>query len=169
MQRYFSLNTWNYICFPRMLCDLLLRLHCVNTFHFPDNIIDFSKPVLYIRVKRVSFKCYTILRRWFSLQVKDILKPEVMEEIVMLTQQKLLEQKGWRAVLTLTLLQNQDPTSQDTPRLLLVFLNPFIFMCATTDIFVCNKCISRTKCGFKYYAGKLFSCLERFNKAKVNV
>uniref|UniRef100_A0A674NPH5 Exosome component 2 n=1 Tax=Takifugu rubripes TaxID=31033 RepID=A0A674NPH5_TAKRU len=27
-------------------------------------------------------------------QVKDILKPEVMEEIVMLTQQKLLEQKG---------------------------------------------------------------------------
>lgn len=29
-----------------------------------------------------------------SLQVKDILKPEVMEEIVMLTQQKLLEQEG---------------------------------------------------------------------------
>lgn len=28
------------------------------------------------------------------LQVKDILKPEVMEEIVMLTQQKLLEQEG---------------------------------------------------------------------------
>lgn len=27
-------------------------------------------------------------------QVKDILKPEVMEEIVMLTQQKLLDQKG---------------------------------------------------------------------------
>lgn len=32
------------------------------------------------------------------LQVKDILKPEVMEEIVMLTQQKLLEQEGWRAL-----------------------------------------------------------------------
>ncbi|TKS84449.1 Exosome complex component RRP4 [Collichthys lucidus] len=29
-----------------------------------------------------------------SLEVKDILKPEVMEEIVMLTQQKLLEQEG---------------------------------------------------------------------------
>lgn len=29
-----------------------------------------------------------------SLQVKDILKPEVMEEIVMLTQQKLIEQEG---------------------------------------------------------------------------
>lgn len=29
-----------------------------------------------------------------SLQVKDILKPEVTEEIVMLTQQKLLEQEG---------------------------------------------------------------------------
>lgn len=29
-----------------------------------------------------------------SVQVKDILKPEVMEEIVMLTQQKILEQEG---------------------------------------------------------------------------
>ncbi|KAM7392852.1 hypothetical protein PAMA_007791 [Pampus argenteus] len=29
-----------------------------------------------------------------SLEVKDILKPEVMEEIVMLTQQKLLDQEG---------------------------------------------------------------------------
>lgn len=28
------------------------------------------------------------------VQVKDILKPEVMEEIVLLTQQKLLEQEG---------------------------------------------------------------------------
>lgn len=28
------------------------------------------------------------------VQVKDILKPEVMEEIVMLTQQKILEQEG---------------------------------------------------------------------------
>lgn len=29
-----------------------------------------------------------------SVQVKDILKPEVMEEIVMLTQHKILEQEG---------------------------------------------------------------------------
>lgn len=101
-----------------------------DTFNFPDNIIDFSKGVLYIRVKCVSFKCYTVLRLLSSPQVKDILKPEVMEEIVMLTQQKLLEQKGWRAVLTVTLLQNQDPTSLDTHRPLLIFLNPFIFMCA---------------------------------------
>lgn len=49
---------------------------------------------------------YAILWLLCSLQVKDILKPEVMEEIVMLTQQKLLEQKGWRALLTVTLLKN---------------------------------------------------------------
>lgn len=47
---------------------------------------------------------------------------------------------------------------------------PFYIRVCNTDIFVCNKCISRTsKCGFKYYAGKIFSCLERFNSAKVNV
>ena len=31
---------------------------------------------------------------WCSLQVKDILKPEVMDVIIMLTQQRLLEQEG---------------------------------------------------------------------------
>lgn len=35
-----------------------------------------------------------ILHFILPVQVKDILKPEVMEEIVMLTQQKLLEQEG---------------------------------------------------------------------------
>lgn len=37
---------------------------------------------------------YSIVPFVVSLQVKDILKPEVMEEVVMLTQQKLLEQEG---------------------------------------------------------------------------